>query len=320
MNKNERKGYIYKITFLANHKVYVGSHRGESFDEKYFGSPMSLSEGSLRSIYQKLWPHDSQKGYLIPSMNEFEKYFKIEVLEWCSTIESLFEAERLWIEKLDTLKTGLNRGYGTGSGSDFGFSYSKYCETCDKVTKWKAAGCYNCLNAGVYYLSKCNVHDETLFIKDKCVKCNISKQVNIAYCKKCEKETKHRGNSCYNCRNQKAITIQKCLIHGTTKFMGNKCRKCISKELNVKNFCESCNKITAHQGTDCLNCRSKASHQVKYCEIHGDGLFKGDTCCTCTSRKSMSEEFCTKCNKNTIHRGPLCFTCAGKNQRKQVGK
>ena len=31
-------GYVYKTTNLLTGKIYVGQHKSEKFDEKYFGS------------------------------------------------------------------------------------------------------------------------------------------------------------------------------------------------------------------------------------------------------------------------------------------
>ena len=30
-------GYVYKITNKANDKIYVGQHKSDHFDERYFG-------------------------------------------------------------------------------------------------------------------------------------------------------------------------------------------------------------------------------------------------------------------------------------------
>lgn len=35
-------GYIYKTTNLINNKIYIGQHKHEKFDIKYFGSGYAL--------------------------------------------------------------------------------------------------------------------------------------------------------------------------------------------------------------------------------------------------------------------------------------
>lgn len=311
-------GYIYCITSLDDGQQYVGLHKSREFDKNYFGSPSSLSKGSLRYRYQKIWPSNNNRGYAIPSLEEYEKYFKIEVLEWCYSSDDLFDQEKKWIIKYDSVKRGMNRITGAGKGSVCGDIYSKYCEVCSRETKWKSGQCYSCANRDCFYTDNCLIHGENKFKHGRCQKCFVLEQVAVKYCNKCKKEMKHRGFNCYGCRNTKSIKYQKCDIHGKTKFIGGRCRKCISSDVIIEKFCVKCKMITNHREA-CLNCASKKSFSTSNCEIHGEVLSKGGACCVCTSRKSMGDSYCEKCEKVTKHRGKLCFACAGKaSQRKRA--
>jgi ribosomal protein L33 len=308
----KKMGYVYVITSKEHGQQYVGFHASPIFDTNYFGSPISLSKGSLRSAYQTIWPSDNYRGYLIPSFKEFSKYFTIEVLQWCDSPEALFQAEHEWIKKLDTVANGFNRHSGGMNKSAFGPSYIKYCETCNKTTKWKAGSCYTCAINTLFVIMECDIHGETLFQGSKCAKCVTLAQITVKYCEVCTKNTKHRSNNCYNCFNSKSITFKNCQIHGRTKFLSSKCRKCISSKAITDKFCTQCNVITKHNKASCINCLFANAYQVKICEIHGETKFHGAACCTCTSRKRMAETYCDACEKITTHRGQLCFTCAGK--------
>lgn len=86
-------GYIYKTTNLINGKIYVGRHRSEVFDTRYFGSSKSLLT-DIR-IYGK---HN----------------FKCEILEWGESLEQLAELEIKWIKLLDS--TNPDIGYNISDG------------------------------------------------------------------------------------------------------------------------------------------------------------------------------------------------------------
>lgn len=70
-------GYVYKISF-PNGKCYIGSHKSEVFDEKYWGSTQVLD----------YW----KELFFIGKEN-----VKREILCWCENDESLREMERLCI-------------------------------------------------------------------------------------------------------------------------------------------------------------------------------------------------------------------------------
>ena len=86
-------GYIYKITNLKNNKIYIGQHKGEVFDKRYFGS------GKIIKL-------------------AFEKYgkenFKIEILEWCNSFEELNKKEEYYIEHYNSRNNDI--GYNIRLG------------------------------------------------------------------------------------------------------------------------------------------------------------------------------------------------------------
>lgn len=92
-------GYIYKTTDLDNDKIYIGQHKSEIFDEKYFGSGIIISK-------------------LIKKYGT--ERFNCEVLEWCEDADKLNEAEIHWIKELDALNESV--GYNIATGGSFGDS------------------------------------------------------------------------------------------------------------------------------------------------------------------------------------------------------
>lgn len=91
-------GYIYKTTNLVNNKIYIGKKHRSEFVPNYFGS-----------------------GVLI--RKAIEKYgkdnFKVEVIEWCETLEELNIKERYYIKVLNSDRhSGL--GYNIALGGDGG--------------------------------------------------------------------------------------------------------------------------------------------------------------------------------------------------------
>lgn len=90
-------GYIYKTTNLVNGKIYVGKKEKNVFVPTYYGSGLLLRQ--------------DLKTYGI------EK-FKIEILQWCRTLESLNAAEKRWIKKLKAQNREI--GYNISGGGDGG--------------------------------------------------------------------------------------------------------------------------------------------------------------------------------------------------------
>ena len=88
-------GYVYKITCLVNGKIYIGQHKGSSFDKRYFGSGKAL-----RNSIKK----------------HGRKNFLCEVIEFCSTKEELNEREIFWISELNS--TDTNIGYNITHGGE----------------------------------------------------------------------------------------------------------------------------------------------------------------------------------------------------------
>lgn len=86
-------GYIYKITNKINGKIYVGQHRSETFDTKYWGSGSNL--------------HDAKIEYGIDNFTQ-------EILVWCETLEQMNEQEMFWIKKLNSRDPSI--GYNIQPG------------------------------------------------------------------------------------------------------------------------------------------------------------------------------------------------------------
>lgn len=307
-------GYVYSISCKESGKKYVGLHQGDSFDQTYFGSPQSLTEGSLRRRYQELWPSRNKLGYYRPNKEDFEQFFVIELLEWAESIEELFALESFWIEKLDTYKNGFNRNMGSGAKSAFGPSYRRFCYECDKETAWKSGDCYNCQNKARFTSEYCDFHKrETSHISSKCVSCYFNKITTLNWCDECQSEKKHRGGTCQSCTLKLLSTKGNCPVHGTTRFLGDSCQKCSLRATFSIALCEQCSIKTTHRNGNCVACVSKSSFSILFCTTHGKTKHKGGTCCQCTALSAQSQRFCPLCKKDTAHRGSKCMSCASKS-------
>jgi NUMOD3 motif. len=89
-------GYIYKTTDVSNGKIYIGQHKSDVFDTKYFGS------GIIIKSIKKRRPQD----------------LKTEVVEWCETKTKLNEREIYWISVFDAKNNKV--GYNIASGGNVG--------------------------------------------------------------------------------------------------------------------------------------------------------------------------------------------------------
>ncbi len=92
-------GYVYKTTDLRNNKIYIGQHKSEQYDDKYYGS-----------------------GIIITSL--IKKYgtqnFKNEILCECASAEELNDKEIEFIAQYDARNPEI--GYNIATGGAFGDS------------------------------------------------------------------------------------------------------------------------------------------------------------------------------------------------------
>ena len=92
-------GYIYKTTNLLNGKIYIGKKKGE-FTEKYKGSGK----------------------YLKNAINKYGvENFKVEVIEYCETLEEQNEKEKYWIAYYRNQNVEM---YNIANGGDWGDIFS----------------------------------------------------------------------------------------------------------------------------------------------------------------------------------------------------
>lgn len=92
-------GYIYKTTNLLNDKIYIGKKKGE-FTEKYKGSGK----------------------YLKNAINKYGvENFKVEVIEYCETLEEQNEKEKYWIAYYRNKNAEM---YNIADGGDGGDIFS----------------------------------------------------------------------------------------------------------------------------------------------------------------------------------------------------
>ena len=88
-------GYVYIITNKLNGKSYIGQKKSAEFNESYWGS------GKLITAALAKYGKDN---------------FTRKVLQWCSSKESLNDAEIYWIDKLQTTTLGYNLSPGGNGG------------------------------------------------------------------------------------------------------------------------------------------------------------------------------------------------------------
>ncbi len=101
MKENDKIGYVYLTTNLANGKQYVGQHLSDGFDTKYKGSGTYIKN----AINKYGWDH-----------------FKCEIVCWCSTQTQLNAAEDNYIKLLGTM---YPNGYNLKEGGGANGKYSK---------------------------------------------------------------------------------------------------------------------------------------------------------------------------------------------------
>lgn len=90
--ENNKKYYIYMITNLSNNKKYIGQHYGEISDS-YLGS------GSIIKKAVKKYGKEN---------------FKKEILEICKDYDSMNLAEKIWIQKYNTVEDEKFYNIATG--------------------------------------------------------------------------------------------------------------------------------------------------------------------------------------------------------------
>lgn len=101
---------VYLLTNIVNGK-------------KYIGATTASAERRRTELYSKA-RSKSERGKhtkLSKDMRIFKKsHFEISILECCDNIDAMFEAEKYWIAKLDSINEGYNHSAG-GIGNDSNF-------------------------------------------------------------------------------------------------------------------------------------------------------------------------------------------------------
>ena len=135
--------------------------------------------------------------------------------------------------------------------------------------------------AHLYERKKCSTHGQTAYENDECVKCSRTE------------------------------TVENCVKHGETDFLGGKCRNCIAESRKSMKTCET-HGVTLHRGDSCYRCASAKNSSLKVCDTHGETLFSGDACMKCAVSKVFSMRVCSVHGK-TNFRGDTCVKCQVKS-------
>lgn len=112
--KQEKYGYIYKITNNTNGKIYIGQHKSNTLDETYWGSGILLKQAINKE-----------------GINNFSR----EILEWCDSKERLNQQEIYWIFKLNSMNPDIGYNLTKGGGGAPGAKLSD--ETKVKISQSK---------------------------------------------------------------------------------------------------------------------------------------------------------------------------------------
>lgn len=111
-------GYIYLTENLINGKKYIGQHRHETFDEKYYGSGVLL--GKAIDKYGK-------------------ENFKVTLICECFSEEELNAQERLFIEQHDAVKSTEYYNIADGGFNANNLAGKSAEEIADIVARWKTS-------------------------------------------------------------------------------------------------------------------------------------------------------------------------------------
>lgn len=87
---------IYKITNLANNKIYIGQSKNIWLRRKQHF--MALREGR----------HENRA--MQADWKNFSRFFRFDLVEYC-TLEQLNEKEEYWIKYYNSIKEGYNQGW-----------------------------------------------------------------------------------------------------------------------------------------------------------------------------------------------------------------
>jgi group I intron endonuclease len=110
-------GIVYKAVNKISNKTYVGI--------------------TTKTLEERIFAHinkaNREKSYFQTALKKYGRdSFEFSIIDSANTKEELFEKERQWIEKLDTLKNGYNLTIGGGGITDM----TK--EIRDKISKSKS--------------------------------------------------------------------------------------------------------------------------------------------------------------------------------------
>lgn len=120
-------------------------------------------------------------------------------------------------------------------------------------------------------------------------------------------ETKHIGEKCRKCINSKNITMRECLIHGLTKHNLNTCYQCVAdKNVSIKKC--SVHGEAKHLGNTCQKCANSDLIMFKECVIHGQTKHRGANCSQCTADKAIVVKECAV-HGLTKHHKDQCSSC-----------
>lgn len=142
----------------------------------------------------------------------------------------------------------------------------------------------------------------------KCRTCSLTNSIRVDRCS-VHGETKFQGKSCKACVAQSAITFANCDVHGKTKFQGSGCSKCnAGSERFSTDWCKACDSKTTHQLGTCMQCNRGGFVTGQYKELKHCVLSSFDGCAmdflpssgAQTVCKADHEAICQTCFKGFI--------------------
>ena len=118
-------------------------------------------------------------------------------------------------------------------------------------------------------------------------------------------KSKFIGDRCRKCISDKTVKIKNCPIHGETKHIGENCSKCFSSRKNRMGNCKKHGE-TVFQGNSCYKCIRENSISVKNCPVHGETKFSSNTCLKCALSSTIGN--CEIHGETSFHSG-ICISC-----------
>lgn len=160
-----------------------------------------------------------------------------------------------------------------------------------------------------YKIAHCEKHGDVLHSRNGCCHCFNSSTLSMQNCE-IHGETPFRSGTCCKCTTENAYHKDVCPIHGNTVFTSKGCYKCTSQHHKVEHCGAHGNTLHSKNGV-CLVCAAsnrKNTMTMQHCDVHGDTMFRGNTCLKCSLMDTYRKDHCV-IHGDTKHKNGNCVAC-----------